>query len=138
MAKSDQIVPLLGPVEGICQSINRTVFYIIPGVCLCIKESKRVQYEVYLLNKTIIKSSRTGLQIHCSVSAPRSCNGGGNVISRMFNQVPVAIIAHTFSHFKFFWGGNSNYLKNSSLKYSPLLRELINHNGGVKNEPTKD
>jgi hypothetical protein len=30
MAESDRIVPLLGPVGGICQSINRTVFYIMP------------------------------------------------------------------------------------------------------------
>jgi hypothetical protein len=32
MAKSDPIVPLLGLVGGIPQSINKTIFYIIPGV----------------------------------------------------------------------------------------------------------
>jgi len=104
MAKSDRIVPLFGLVGGICQSINRTVFYIIPGVCLCIKESKRIHYEVYLLNKTIITTSHTEAQTHCNASAPHSCMGGGLAISRMFNQVSIAIITRTFSHFKFFCG----------------------------------
>jgi len=69
---------------------------------------------------------------------PLMIKGGGFPIFRMFYCVPIAIITHTFSHFKFFGGGNSDYLKNSSLKYSPLLRGLINQYGGVKNEPTKD
>lgn len=84
----------------------------------------------------------------------RITNRGGKAISGAFHSYRISIITHTFSRLNIFkrrnrgWGyiPQKQRLRVSAPVTSaygvyaspPLLMKLINHYGGVKNEPKKD